>query len=161
MGIFVGLTAGLYVALNLLGAGGGKPNSAQTVQVVNATLCAVWFFSASFGGSVLNTVGPKITACLGIIGYIIYVGSLMYFDHSGKEGFPIFAGVAIGISAGLIFVTMGYVAMSYSEEQDRGSYIAMSINLQATGSVIGGIIPLIINRKSVSTRTTMSVFEIS
>lgn len=45
----VGLTAGLYVALNLLGAGGGRPNSAQTVQVVNATLCAVWFFSASFG----------------------------------------------------------------------------------------------------------------
>jgi hypothetical protein len=34
----VGLTAGLYVALNLLGAGGGRPNSASTVQVVNATL---------------------------------------------------------------------------------------------------------------------------
>jgi hypothetical protein len=45
---------------------------------------------------------------------------------------------------------MGYIAMSYSEEQDRGSYIAMSINLQAMGSVVGGIIPLIINRISVS-----------
>lgn len=42
MGVLVGLTAGLYVALNLLGAGGGKPNSAEMVQVVNATLCAVW-----------------------------------------------------------------------------------------------------------------------
>ncbi|KAL2006965.1 hypothetical protein VTN00DRAFT_8403 [Thermoascus crustaceus] len=84
IGILVGLTASLYVALNLLGAGGGKPNSAQTVQVVNATLCAVWFFSASFRGSVLNTVGPAMTACLGVLGYILYVGSLMYFDRTGK-----------------------------------------------------------------------------
>lgn len=98
MGILVGLTAGLYVALNLLGAGGGRPNSASTVQVVNATLCAIWFFSASFGGSVLNKIGPAITACLGVLGYIIYVGSLWYFDSVGKEGFPIFAGVAIGVS---------------------------------------------------------------
>jgi hypothetical protein len=97
IGTLVGLTAGLYVALNLLGAGGGRPNSAQTVQIVNAVLCAVWFFSASFGGSVLNTVGPAITGCLGVLGYILYVGSLWYFDHTGKEGFPIFAGVAIGV----------------------------------------------------------------
>ncbi|KAL2434948.1 putative membrane protein C6F6.04c [Exophiala dermatitidis] len=148
IGILVGLTAGLYVALNLLGAGGGRPNSASTVQVVNATLCTVWFFSASFGGSVLNKIGPAITASLGVLGYVIYVGSLWYFDQTGKQGFPIFAGVCIGISAGLIFVTMGYIAMSYSEEQDRGKFITMSINLQAVGAVVGGIIPLIINKDS-------------
>jgi hypothetical protein len=39
-GIGVGSSAGIYVALNLLGAGGGRPDSAQVVQVVNATLCA-------------------------------------------------------------------------------------------------------------------------
>ncbi|KAF2657277.1 hypothetical protein K491DRAFT_767369 [Lophiostoma macrostomum CBS 122681] len=160
MGILVGLTAGLYVALNLLGAGGGRPNSAQMVQVVNATLCAVWFFSASFGGTVLNKIGPAITACLGVIGYIIYVGSLWYFDQTGKTGFPIFAGVAIGISAGLIFVTMGYIAMSYSEEQDRGTYITMSINLQAVGACVGGIIPLIINRESTEAAGVPSVVYI-
>ena len=98
----------------------------------------------------LNLIGPAITACLGVIGYMLYVGSLWYFDQHGKIGFPIFAGVAIGLSAGLIFVTMGYIAMSYSEEQDRGKFITMSINLQAVGSVVGGIIPLIINRNSVS-----------
>lgn len=57
----VSVTAGLYVALNLLGAGGGRPNSAQTVQIVNASLCSVWFFSSAFGGSVLNTIGPALT----------------------------------------------------------------------------------------------------
>jgi hypothetical protein len=64
MGSIVGASAGLYGAINLLGAGGGKPNSASTAQVVNATLCGVWFFSASFGGTVLNIIGPAITACV-------------------------------------------------------------------------------------------------
>ncbi|RDW72225.1 hypothetical protein BP5796_08259 [Coleophoma crateriformis] len=148
MGCLVALTAGLYVALNLLGAGGGRPNDAQTVQIVNATLCSVWFFSSSFGGSVLNTIGPAITAPLGVCGYMVYVGSLWYFDRYGQEAFPIAAGVIIGIGSGLVFVTMGYIAMSYSEEDDRGSFITMSINIQACGSIIGGIIPLIINRNS-------------
>jgi hypothetical protein len=50
----------------------------------------------------------------------------------------------------MIFVVMGYIAMSYSEEQDRETYITISVNLQALGSVVGGIIPLLINRSSVS-----------
>ncbi|RFU27343.1 hypothetical protein B7463_g9003, partial [Scytalidium lignicola] len=151
MGSIVGASAGLYGAINLLGAGGGKPNSASTAQVVNATLCSVWFFSANFGGTVLNNIGPAITVCLGVIGYILYVGSLFYFDQTGKEGFPIFAGVAVGISAGFLYVSMGYIAMSYSEENNRGRYIAMVNNLTATGIAIGGIIPLIINRDQQTT----------
>jgi hypothetical protein len=62
VGILIGLSGGLYTALNLLGAGGGKPNSAQVVQVANATLCAVYAIFAFFGGSVLNTLGPALTA---------------------------------------------------------------------------------------------------
>lgn len=65
-GIGVGCSAGLYVALNLLGAGGGRPDSAQVVQVVNATLCSVWFLSSSFGGSILNKLGPGPTMCIGV-----------------------------------------------------------------------------------------------
>ncbi len=44
---------------------------------------------------------------------------------------------------------MGYIAISYSEERERGTFVAISVNLQALGSVVGGIIPLIINRNSV------------
>jgi uncharacterized membrane protein len=98
MGVIVALTAGLYEALNMLGAGGGRPNSAQTVQVVNATLCAVWVLSSTFSGSLLNTIGPAFMAFLGVAGYMIYVGSLWYFDRTGHEGFPIFAAIAIGVS---------------------------------------------------------------
>jgi hypothetical protein len=98
MGIIIGLTAGLYQALNLLGAAGGHPNSFHTVQVVNATLCSVFAVSAWFGGSVLNTIGPPITAALGVIGFAVYVASLWYFDHTGHEWFPILGGVMIGVS---------------------------------------------------------------
>ena len=110
----------------------------------------MWFLSANFGGTVLNFVGPAITACLGVIGYILYVGSLLYFDHKAKEGFPIFAAIAIGISAGFIYVTMGAISMSYSEEKDRGTYVSVALNLQAAGSVVGSFITLMINYDSVS-----------
>ncbi|KIW38893.1 uncharacterized protein PV06_08718 [Exophiala oligosperma] len=149
MGVIIGLTVGMYQCLNLLGAGGGKPSSYETVQIVNSTLCAVWFFSSAFARTVLNTIGPAISACIGIIGFILYVGGLWYFDATGNNWFPIFSGVAIGLSAGLIWVTMGSIAMSYSEEKERGAFITMSVNLQAVGAGVGGLIVLIINRNRV------------
>ena len=46
----------------------------------------------------LNTIGPAITAILGVVGYALYVGGLWYFDQTGHEWFPVFGGVAIGVS---------------------------------------------------------------
>ncbi|KAI0129691.1 hypothetical protein BJ170DRAFT_617268 [Xylariales sp. AK1849] len=150
-GIGVGSSAGLYVALNLLGAGGGRPDSAQVVQVVNATLCAVWFLSSSFGGSILNKLGPGITMCIGVQTYAVYVGSLWYYDETGQKGYPYAAGPIIGIGAGCVFITAGYVVTAYPEEKEKGAYATMLMNLQALGSVIGGIIPVIVNRNSTTT----------
>ncbi|CAE7022410.1 hypothetical protein PTNB73_02368 [Pyrenophora teres f. teres] len=149
-GIGVGSSAGIYVALNLLGAGGGRPDSAQVVQVVNATLCAVWFLSSSFGGSILNKLGPGVTMCIGVQTYAVYVGSLWYYDETGKKGYPYAAGPIIGIGAGMVFITAGYVATAYPEEREKGSYATILMNMQALGSVISGIIPVIINRNSVT-----------
>jgi hypothetical protein len=147
-GIGVGSSAGIYVALNLLGAGGGRPDSAQVVQVVNATLCAVWFFSSSFGGSILNKLGPGLTMCIGVQTYVVYVGSLWYYDETGKPGYPYASGPIIGIGAGMVFITAGYIATAYPEEKDKGSFATILLNMQALGSCIGGIIPVIINRNS-------------
>lgn len=94
-------------------------------------------------------------------------GSLWYFDEIGKRGYPYAAGVIIGIGAGMVFVTAGYIQLayglqsdclekplliraSYPEEQEKGSYITMQSNIQALGSVIGGIIPVIINRQALA-----------
>jgi MFS family permease len=147
-GIGVGASAGMYVALNLLGAGGGRPDAAQVVQVVNSTLCAVWFFSSSFGGSILNKLGPGITMCIGVQTYVVYVGSLWYYDETGKKGYPYAAGPIIGIGAGMVFITAGYIATAYPEEKEKGNYATILMNLQALGSVVGGIIPVIINRNT-------------
>lgn len=147
-GICVGASAGMYIALNLLGAGGGRPDSAHVVQVVNATLCSVWFFSSSFGGSILNKLGPGVTMCVGVQTYVVYVGSLWYYDETGRKGYPYAAGPIIGIGAGMVFITAGYVSTAYPEEREKGSFATMLMNMQALGSVIGGIIPVIIKRDS-------------
>lgn len=158
-GIGVGASAGIYVALNLLGAGGGKPNSAQVVQVVNATLCAVWFFSSSFGGSILNKLGPGLTMCIGVQTYAVYVGSLWYFDETGKTGYPYAAGPIIGIGAGMVFITAGYISTAYPEENEKGAYATILMNMQGLGSVIGGIIPVIINKdKDIAAGVPRSVY---
>ncbi|ERS98593.1 hypothetical protein HMPREF1624_05379 [Sporothrix schenckii ATCC 58251] len=150
MGVIVGLTAGLYQSLTSLGAGGLRANSAHTVEVVNATLCATWFVASLLSGTVLNLVGPSWTAALGVFGYAFYVAGLWYFDATGQTWFPIVGGVLIGISAGLIFVVMGTIAMTYSEEDERGSFITISQNLQALGAAVAGFIDLMINRNRAS-----------
>ena len=43
--------------------------------------------------------------CIGVLTYVVYVGSLWYFDEIGHQGFPIAAGVIIGIGAGMVFIT--------------------------------------------------------
>ncbi|KAJ4405739.1 hypothetical protein N0V91_005046 [Didymella pomorum] len=125
-----------------------RPDSAQVVQVVNATLCAVWFFSSSFGGSILNKLGPGLTMCIGVQTYVVYVGSLWYYDETGRPEYPYASGPIIGIGAGMVFVTAGYIATAYPEEKDKGSYATILMNMQALGSVISGIIPVIINRNT-------------
>ncbi|KAI0025941.1 hypothetical protein F4780DRAFT_789418 [Xylariomycetidae sp. FL0641] len=145
-GLCVAAAAGIYVSLNLLGAGGGRPDSASLVQVVNATLCSVWFFSACFGGTILNLLGPGLTMCIGVQCYVVYVGSLWYFDEVGLEAYPLAAGVIIGIGAGMVFITSGYISLSYPEEDEKGFYVTTVLNMQSTGSMLSGIIPVVINR---------------
>lgn len=74
------------------------------------------------------------------------MGSLWYYDETGKTGYPYASGVIIGIGAGMVFITAGYISTAYPEESEKGSYATMLMNMQGFGSVIGGIIPVIINR---------------
>ena len=102
--------------------------------------------SSWFGGTFVNKFGPAISSFFGLLGYILYVGSLWYYDSTGLTGFPYFAGVAIGISAGLVFCTSGYIIIGYAEEREKGYFAAVAMNLLAFFTVIGTLIALIINR---------------
>ncbi|KAF8846541.1 hypothetical protein BDZ45DRAFT_710030 [Acephala macrosclerotiorum] len=147
-GLTIAFTAGIYVALNLLGAGGGQPDSAKIPTRLNACLNSIWVLSSALGSMVLHTVGPGITAFLGVASYIVYVGGLWYLSNTGHAAFPYFSAVCIGISAGLIFVTSGYIMLSYPEEKEKGLYVTTGFGLLAGGEIIGGIIPLLIARNN-------------
>jgi hypothetical protein len=85
---------------------------------------------------------------LGVSGYIVYVGGLRYLSNTGHATFPYSSAVCIGISAGLIFVTSGYIMLSYPEEKEKGLYVTTGFGLLAGGEIIGGIIPLLISRNN-------------
>lgn len=82
-GVGIAFSAGVFVSLNLLGAGGGRPESADVIQTANAILSSVWFLSACVGGTYLNIFGPAITMCFGICTYaMVSVYSLFVVDPS-------------------------------------------------------------------------------
>lgn len=130
-GVGLGFSAGVFVALNLLGAGGGQPDSAHVIQMANAILSSVWFLSASVGGTYLSFLGPAITMAFGICTYALYVGALWYYEAFGNPGFPLIAGAMIGIGAGAVFITTGHIQVAYSDEMNKGRFIAVQNSLQA------------------------------
>ena len=145
-GVGIGFSAGVFVSLNLLGAGGGRPEAAHVIQIANAILSSVWFFSACLGGTYLSLLGPGLTMSLGIGTYALYVGSLWYYDAVGVPAFPLAAGAVIGAGAGAVFITSGYIQVAYADERSKGRFIAVQNNLQALASIACSLLPLILNR---------------
>lgn len=148
-GIGIAFSAGVFVSLNLLGAGGGRPESAHVIQTANAILSSVWFLSACVGGTYLSLLGPAVTMCLGICTYAVYVASLWYYEATGRQAFPLAAGALVGVGAGAVFITSGYIQVAYSSDRDKGRFIAVQNSLQAAGSIACSILPVILNRDNV------------
>ncbi|ETS86101.1 hypothetical protein PFICI_04126 [Pestalotiopsis fici W106-1] len=148
-GVGIAFSAGVFVSLNLLGAGGGRPESADVIQTANAILSSVWFLSACFGGTYLNIFGPGVTMCFGICTYAMYVGALWYYEVTGQAAFPLFGGAIIGVGAGAVFITSGYIQVAYSNDQNKGQFIAIQNTLQAGGSIVCSILPVILNRNNI------------
>ncbi|KAF7539178.1 hypothetical protein G7054_g2360 [Neopestalotiopsis clavispora] len=148
-GVGIAFSAGVFVSLNLLGAGGGRPESADVIQTANAILSSVWFLSACVGGTYLNIFGPAITMCFGICTYAMYVGALWYYEVTGHAAFPLIGGAIIGVGAGAVFITSGYIQVAYSNDQNKGQFIAIQNTLQAGALVVqipfGHILHLILD----------------
>ncbi|KAJ5438518.1 membrane transporter [Penicillium daleae] len=60
-GIILFLTVGIYLAVIGLGAGGGKPSSAHVATITYTSIYAVFAVTGFFGGSIMNTIGPRRT----------------------------------------------------------------------------------------------------
>ncbi|KAF5598145.1 hypothetical protein FPANT_3909 [Fusarium pseudoanthophilum] len=151
-GVILFLTVGIYLAILGLGAGGAQPSSAHVTTTAYATLYAVFTFTGFFGGSVMNTIGPRLTMALGAAGYPIFVGGLWYFDLSGHSWFALLGGVILGISAGLLWTVAGYIQFAYAEEKQKGSFIAWQLFLLSVGCAVGALVVFLIT-KDITTLT--------
>ena len=86
---------------------------------------------------------------------------MWYFEEIGHVAFPTVAGAVIGIGAGMTFITAGYIQVAYPDEKEKGRFIAVQNNLQAVGSIICGLLPVILNRNNDSQAGVPCAFYIT
>jgi uncharacterized membrane protein YgdD (TMEM256/DUF423 family) len=73
----------------------------------NACLYAVYAVTGILGGTILTTFGPRLTVAFACLGYPLFIGSLWYFDLTGRIWFPIFSGVFVGFCGACLWTTAG------------------------------------------------------
>ncbi|PNY22488.1 UNC93-like protein [Tolypocladium capitatum] len=147
------LCPGMFNALG--GMGGGGKTDATLADNMNTALYSAFAVFGFFGGTFINKLGVKWTLAFGGVGYCIYAISLLASVHADVGGFNIFAGVLLGICAGLLWTAQGTIMISYPNEAQKGRYFAWFWGIFNMGAVIGSLIPLgeNINVKSNSTVT--------
>ncbi|KAF2099337.1 hypothetical protein NA57DRAFT_74838 [Rhizodiscina lignyota] len=138
----LGLTAGIYVALSSLGAGGGRAESQHMIDIAQSCLDGAAVLTGLFTGVLLNKMGPAFCTAVGALGYPFYVGGYWYFGENGRLAFPIAGATILGLTCTLIEGSVGYVAMCYAEERHKGMYVGIMQVVLYCCSFIASSIPL-------------------
>ncbi|ETS75937.1 hypothetical protein PFICI_12881 [Pestalotiopsis fici W106-1] len=149
---------GLYLAILGLGAGGGKATSIQMANLSNACLYAVYAVTGILGGTIVTVFGPRLTVAFACLGYPLFIGSLWYFDLTGRIWFPIFAGAFVGFCGACLWTTAGFMANAYAEESEKGAYRAIQWTGNALGATVGAVIALGINYGASTPSTPAAVY---
>lgn len=132
---------GMFNALQ--GLGGGGKNDPHTADTMNICLYSAFAVFGIFGGSFVNWLGIKMTLAFGGLGYTLYGIALFVSVKTTKAaGFNIFAGLFLGICAGLLWTAQGTIMLSYPGEGAKGRYFAWFWGIFNMGGVIGALIPL-------------------
>ncbi|KAJ7021178.1 hypothetical protein C8F04DRAFT_1141804 [Mycena alexandri] len=142
--IVLGLSPGIFTALAALGSGGGKASSTHVASVVNSSLYAIYTVSGWIASMLLNTIGPRWTLTLGTIGYPCYIGAFWFYGKTGQEWFPILSGLILGLSAGWLWSTGGWVSVAYSTENERGLFVSVQIIMTGIGATLSSIIAFVL-----------------
>ena len=82
----------------------------------------------------------KWTLAFGGVGYCLYAISLLVSVHASVLGFNIFAGVWLGICAGLLWTAQGTIMVSYPTESQKGAYFAWFWGIFNLGAVVGSLV---------------------
>ncbi|KAM5460956.1 hypothetical protein MferCBS49748_007571 [Microsporum ferrugineum] len=145
MGWVLFCAPGIYVAVIGLGAGGGKPSSAQVASLTNVIIYALFTICGWFGGAALNILKPKLSVMIGSVGYPLYVAGLWYYDRTGHSWFPLFAGAVLGSLCGPLWTTAAFIQFAYPQEKDKARFISVQWILRSAGATVGAIIALSAN----------------
>ncbi|KAF9922900.1 hypothetical protein FBU30_006975 [Linnemannia zychae] len=140
---------GMYNALNSLG-GGGQVDS-KVGQNANTALNTCFALFGLVSGAIHNKLGPKMTIFLGCTTYCLYAGSFLAYNHHKTAWFNITAGALLGVGAAMLWTAQGAMMMAYPPEREKGKYISIFWAVFNAGSVVGSIIPLVINFKTTAT----------
>ncbi|KAL5719296.1 hypothetical protein ACHQM5_012095 [Ranunculus cassubicifolius] len=134
---------GMFNALGSMGgAGQVDPTASNNANTALYTTFAVF---GILGGGIYNILGPKFTLMAGCSTYILYAGSLLYYNHQKKQGFVVAAGGILGVGAGLLWAGQGAMMTSYPPPARKGMYISIFWSIFNMGGVVGGLIPFIMN----------------
>ena len=128
---------GMFNALS--GLGGGGQFNAKPADNAGVALYATFSVFGFFAGTITNRLGIKMTLSLGGLGYVLYIASFLSYNHNANEGFVVFAGVILGVCAGMLWAAQGAIMMSYPPEQSKGRYISWFWMIFNLGAVIGGL----------------------
>ncbi|KAF9103558.1 hypothetical protein BGX29_003213 [Mortierella sp. GBA35] len=138
---------GMFNALNSL-SGGGQIDS-KVGQNANFALYTCFAIFGLLAGAIHNKLGPKWTIFLGCATYVLYVGSLLCYNHTRNGAFTIAAGGLLGVGAGILWTAQGAIMMAYPREHDKGKYIGYFWAIFNAGAVLGSVIAFAINNKVV------------
>ncbi|KAJ0765029.1 putative Ion channel regulatory protein, UNC-93 [Helianthus annuus] len=145
--ILIGLVCfccpGMFNALS--GMGGGGQLDHNVVNNANTALYTTFAIFGILGGGIYNIIGPRLTLFSGCSTYILYAGSLLYYNHHKEQPFVVLAGALLGVGAGLLWAGQGAIMTSYPPAQRKGTYISLFWSIFNMGGVIGGLIPFVMN----------------
>ncbi|KIW25919.1 uncharacterized protein PV07_09053 [Cladophialophora immunda] len=154
----IAFNPGFYLALNLLGAGGGQPSSFRMANITSGVLNGVFAVSSIAAGTILNIFGPRITLLAACTGYPVFNGAMWYFSEKGHMWYPIFSGVYLGFTAGLLWTTSVSMSVGYPEEKHKGRWRAIQWIFNLAGGTIGAAVALGISWNATTSGVPRAVY---
>lgn len=85
------------------------------------------------------------TITLGGLGYALYTGSLLCYNHTANAAFVIASGAVLGLCATFVWITQGAIMLSYPLPHQKGRSIAFFWIIFNLGGAIGSFISLGLN----------------
>ena len=128
----------MFNALN--GVGGGGQLSPYAGDAANSAVYAAFAVVGFFAGSVVNTLGIRVSLSFGGLGYCVYVSSYICYNHTASIGYVVFAGLLLGCCAGILWSAQGAIMMSYPPERLKGRFISWFWIIFNLGAVIGRLV---------------------